>query len=771
MESLQTPKTGRSRFSKALPAPPSFLERKSSKLTKSNLPSLPPSLPTLPPQLPPLSIGLPSSPAPIAPASRIESPGPSLLGEKHLPPIKTGPPLPPPKQLVRKVFSMAAASSPRPLDSPLPPLPKKLGGLPSMSITRRPVPTPAPAGISAPAPAPVSPAASLSPAGSFSSLLSAYSNHSTETTPRSSTNSANGLGSAKESYSTVSPGEQARGSARSGGPASGFSGLSPSRNAQEQEFGGVRTPPEDKKELPPPPPLKDSIHRTHTPPIDRKSPGQSPTATQSPSALVNSASQQEQLWRRRSVRSEKNIAVPELKLAISHGSTAASTQSQSQTEPSSADPQSPAYLPQQQPESSSQPANSRLPLPRNANAPLPGRNIRPVASRQQRAAPEEDSMGQKASHLARDVAGRSPRNDSPVKPTEKSMPPVPSPVPSVKPMKSMPNIAPPHSVVRLPTPEYDSNDIKNPLVETVVSPVSPASSPDLPTESQSSTFARKPVGEAANQVRHAKSTPTLVPKTATPPFSMRPPMGLPASPAANRAPGQFPTRMTSRMGDDYQPSTVTSRREPAGPPNASLHKQRDQQPRPPPNVTRTISESGSTASDETVKPKVPGPSAVQYINGDVPLAAQTNVVEAEESDMTDHPGAALFPRNWYTPMPANEVMDARPLENKHFRCLTSHRSMTAARQKVNPIACRTCRSKDRSAECYICSACHLNICPSCNVRLRRLRGDLEQLLQQLKEETEGKRSPEVSQETPRPDSDTFAVPPADPPLAFVIEAQ
>jgi hypothetical protein len=97
--------------------------------------------------------------------------------------------------------------------------------------------------------------------------------------------------------------------------------------------------------------------------------------------------------------------------------------------------------------------------------------------------------------------------------------------------------------------------------------------------------------------------------------------------------------------------------------------------------------------------------------------------------------------------------------------------MTAARQRVNPVACRTCGTKERTAECYICSACHLNVCSGCNVRLRRLRGDLGQVLQQIKQqETEVKENPGPAKETPRPDSETFAVPPTDPPLTFVIEA-
>jgi hypothetical protein len=45
--------------------------------------------------------------------------------------------------------------------------------------------------------------------------------------------------------------------------------------------------------------------------------------------------------------------------------------------------------------------------------------------------------------------------------------------------------------------------------------------------------------------------------------------------------------------------------------------------------------------------------------------------------------------------------------------------MTANRQRHNPVACRTCGHVDRNAECYICSACALNVCSGCVAVLRR----------------------------------------------------
>ncbi|KAK3357513.1 hypothetical protein B0T25DRAFT_450810 [Lasiosphaeria hispida] len=656
----------------------------------------------------------------------------------------------------------------RPLESPLPPLPRKPVGLPPVVIPRRPVAAP-PSALSVPpalapalAPAPVSPA-SPSPVGSISSLLSAYSNHTSESTPRSSTNSNSDSIDAKGSYSIGSPGREAKDSGIS------LSALSSDRNAQKQDSFGQRTPAIYDQGLPPPPPLKD-VQRG--PPGPRTQADQSPTATHTTSSpLANSSPSQEQLWRRRSVRSEKNLAVPDLKLISSHGSTAASGQTTSQGAPVSPNPQSLPTRLQDQPEAAAPAARARVPLPRSTNASLPGRNVRPVASRQHIVA-QEGNMGQKTSNLT--VSG--PEIIKGEFSNKQDASRAPRPAPTMSPMKSMPNITAPPSVVRLPTPEYESNDVKSPVIERVVSPVSPASSPDLPTPSNSAALHR-PTGDPEGQIRQVKSSPALALKANNPGFSMRPPMGLPASPAVNRNPNQmqFPSRTASRIGDEPpRPSPAASRREPAGPVSLSVPKQREpQQFRPIPDERRTISENGSTASDETVKPKTQ--DFGNFANSNVGSTLPAPVAEDEESELTDHPGAALFPRNWYIPLPADKVMEARPLQDKHFRCLTSHRYMTASRQRVNPIACRTCGHKDRVAECYICSACHLNICAGCNGNLRRFRGNLDKLVRHIDEKSMERESSanntqnaQHTQSIARPDSETFAGPLADQARAFII---
>ncbi|KAK0711102.1 hypothetical protein B0H67DRAFT_555138 [Lasiosphaeris hirsuta] len=726
---LQTPKTGRSRYSKALPAPPPFTAPTSS-------------LPTLEfKPFEPLELQLSSAASFSLPSLTV-----SDRTEKQLPPIQAGPPLPPPKQLVKEATMTAV----RPLESPLPPLPRKPVGLPPVVIPRRPVAAP-PSALSATpalAPAPVSPA-SPSPVGSISSFLSAYSNHTSESTPRSSTNSNSDSIDAKGSYSIGPPGRETKDSGVS------LSALS-DQNAQKQDSFGQRTPATYGQGLPPPPPLKD-VQRG--PPGPQTQTDQLPTATHTTSSpLANSSPSQEQLWRRRSVRSEKNLAVRDLKLVSSHGSTAASGPTTSQGAPVSPNPQSLPTRLQDQPEAAAPAARTRVPVPRSTNASLPGRNIRPVASRQQ-IVPQDGNMGQKTSNLT--VSG--PEIIKGEFSNKQDASRAPRPTPTMSPMKSMPNIAAPPSVVRLPTPEYEFNDVKSPVIQSVVSPVSPASSPDLPTGSVLAAQHR-PTGDAEGQIRQVKSSPALALKANNPGFSMRPPMGLPASPAVNRKPNQmpFPSRTTSRIGDEQpRPSPAAGRREPAGPVTLSVPKQREQQQfRPVPDGGRTISENGSTASDETVKPKALDLGNLANSNAGTTLPAP--VAEDDESELTDHPGAALFPRNWYIPLPVDQVMEARPLQDKHFRCLTSHRYMTASRQRVNPIACRTCGHKDRVAECFICSACHINICAGCNGNLRRFRGNLDKLLRHIdgkeaESSVDNTRNAHGTQNIPRPDSETFVI--------------
>ncbi|KAK3322544.1 hypothetical protein B0H66DRAFT_554627 [Apodospora peruviana] len=740
---LQTPKSGRSRFSKALPAPPSFTDRAASMMATH----------TQTHTYTHTQAGTPQSYLP-------SSPPPGLPALKQLPPIDFGAPLPPPKTLEREApAGEIAMATVKVLDSPLPPLPPKAAPTPPMTVPRRrpvaapvpapipspvsvpiptqtpvpvPVPVPTPAPTLAPSPAPatapalISPNPLPSPVNSLSSLLSAYNDHNSDSTPRSSTNSANDTPNTKLSCSTDSPYQDGPGSGSTKSRDATDSPTLPSdQNVQGREPDGLQKPRAEDDGLPPPPPSKDpqlGLHRPQTPPKAGESQGVSP---------LTEIPQQEELWRRRSVRSEKNLPAPDLKLVSSHGSTAASgqTTNSSQAAPGTAPPQSLSSQPQGKLDSRP-PTKDRVPLPRSTNAGLPGRNIRPLASRQQLDPEEGGNMGQLASKLkATNLKPRGHEADNSANTNDQAAPQYTHAPATVSSRKPLPNVVSPSSVARLPTPEYEKNDVKTTVPETIVSPVSPASSPELPIDGNSG-ISRKAVdsGESKERLANTNNTRLYAPRT---------PVGPPSSPAANRDRNRptnqtsFPARTSSRTGDQGV-GPAESRREPAGGFHEALQvsKQREQlYGTNQPEELRAISEAGSAASDETLKTKDRNVSIGASLDASLPEPQPSEV----EETTTDNPGAALFPRSWYAPLPADGVLDAQPLTDRHLRCLTNHRYMPANRQRYNPIACGTCGQRDRNADACICSGCHLNICVNCSVNLRRCRGDLYQLLQQIKE--------------------------------------
>ena len=710
---LQLPKTGRSRFSKALPTPPSL-----------------PVLPALP-------------------SFEFESQLPPLVPEKALPRLQSRPPpdaplppIPPPKGLGLE-RETAMATTAKPLNYPLPPLPPPKFALPPPKrITRRPVaapvlsPTAAPAPAPAPIPVPVlaSPRQLPSPSGSISDLLSAYTNHSDDPTPwSSSTSAAKDITGSEKAYSVVSPslGTQ-RSSTNSEARAQPLSASSSDQHAQKREPNGPQALRTDLDEFPPPPPSKDAqrgLPRPQTPTAPQAQVAQTSTSPRMGSPLGNTSPQQEQLWRRRSLKADKNLAVPDLKLVSSHGSTAASAQNSSLSDPASLLSQPLPPPPRPEPETFEPTTTARAPPPRTANAGLPGRNIRPIAPSEQIASQGEVSMGQEASRIKEKLGGgrrQGSRDEARGNGPEVQ---VSHAAATQSPTASLGTISP-LSAQRLPTPEYGTNDVRSPLPDTVVSPLSPASSPGLPGE-QKPPISRKALGAPESQLRQAKSTTSLAPGT-NPGLSVRSPIGLPTSPAPDRGRSvnqtQFPPPLPSK-NEDQRPLAAPPIRQPdLQSPYLAYQPSNPWSQTPTPNH-KPISETGSI---ETVK-ALPPPPARRPDHHSHPTEQQLPLRETvpNQADTTDNPGAALFPRNWYTPLATDAILDARPLTDRQFRCLTHHRYMTANKQRANPIGCRTCGHKDRNAECYICSACHLNVCSGCSGLLRRFKGDLGMVLKEV----------------------------------------
>ncbi|KAL2256243.1 hypothetical protein VTK26DRAFT_1939 [Humicola hyalothermophila] len=730
---LKPPKTGRSRFSKALPEPPSlptfefeqsYLSPQSASLSPSAsekaLPRLQPEPEApLPPLPPPKGLG--------------EGPGLGISLEKEW----------------DRATIMTTTTTVKPLDSPLPPLPPAPK---PMSIPRRPVPArvvspppsaaPVPVAPPAPTPAPAlvppptlgSPNPPLSPVGSISSLLSAYSNHTADAdpTPRSSlSNSTKDVASSRQANSVVSPNPVTQHSSTSSdGPSQPSPRPPPEQHAPTHGTNGRPSLERPLTDFPPPPPLKDA-RRPQTPTSLQSDGAQAHITGQMGSPSKNTSPQQDQLWRRRSLKADKNFAVPDLKLVSSHGSTAASAQNSSLSGPGSSLSQPLPTAPPTHPETLEPTKTLPAPPPRSADAGLPGRDIRPVPVSDRAAPQKEASMGQEASRIKGKLGSERRReSDGEAKASAPEVQGTTHSATTTTPtsVASVPTVSQPSSS-QLPTPEYGTDGVKSPLLTTAVSPLSPASTSEL-----TSTVPRKPVGPVENQLRPAKSTPSLAAEARNPGLTAQSAIGLPKSPRPDRGTGQTSVPPpTSRNGEDTPLNLAVPRRDATSFSDSPNSQSRDAHQRHSPHeeAKKSVSEAGSV---ETVKPAQPS-RRPDYYQGAIEEQTLLPLREPDpdQATTTDNPGAALFPRNWYTPRPADEILDPRPLTDIQFRCLTNHRYMTANRQRTNPIGCRTCGHKDRNAEAYICSSCYLNVCSGCTGLLRRHRGDLRAVLREIEE--------------------------------------
>ncbi|KAK7756214.1 hypothetical protein SLS62_001807 [Diatrype stigma] len=254
---LQAPKTGgRSRFSKALPAPPP---------------------------------GLDEDPA---------------IASRGLPPL----PFPPRKESVSTTASTSRSVKMERFDSPLPALPPKVDDSqkqsPKNMIPRRPVGQPAPKSTK------------KKRVSSISSLLSAYSNGSSDSVHRSS-------------QETVLTKDSDPSHSRAHGEAEDPKDLTRILMAYSSNPYGDDSPTDRNGEMDFPMPPSTPSSKVKTEPSTPRSMRPlkvSPDAvtTTSPSITSTNESPKQEIWRRRAgSKSEVGIAVPELKLAVSYGSTAA----------------------------------------------------------------------------------------------------------------------------------------------------------------------------------------------------------------------------------------------------------------------------------------------------------------------------------------------------------------------------------------------------------------------------------------------------------------
>jgi len=581
MDPPKTPKTpGRSRFSKALPAPPPFEETLFPPRTVSSRQD---------------SLGLPRSPRPSPATSTAPSPTAS-----------------------------------KPVNTSLPPLPLKTSAaLPTMSISRKPV-----GGASLPA----VPAPEASPTGSLSSILSAYSRGSGESIIRGS----EGTASTKTSYHSGSPSKEAYlGASRKDDLLTPISTFSYDNEPQKPAPAQKDFAKEESNKSPTV--LEKNEPRPTTPPTSSEAQDMSPMSMKSVSSLL----------KRREQKTEQKVGVPELHLAGSNGSTAATQPPMLQ--PPAAGP--PALLPPNPPFIS--PSVS----PRSPSG-LVGRNIRPVASR------EVVASSPAVAEAAPKVQAGGDANVT-------------------QSQQSGPGSNPPFQ--RLPTPDYEQHDVQSPLIEQIVSPVSPASSPELPSQQTDAkqSLPRMALGGRDIRPQNKNAAPSPIESSA-----------VAQSTAMPTQQSAFPARTSSRA---TKPAQVLPRREPAAPAPQAMQGA----------AALSVLDDFSDAVDETTGKWI----------GD------------GERMMPEGCKVPALPATFTTLAPPNTVFAAPPIQDKHYRCMYKH-VQGKMRESANvncPLSCQTCERKDREIR-FKCHFCYLRICKACMDQLNESGGDLATLVKQVEKD-------------------------------------
>ncbi|KAH9898881.1 hypothetical protein F4778DRAFT_173901 [Xylariomycetidae sp. FL2044] len=441
-QTLQAPRTGRSRFSKALPVPPPALDGRPQ---------------TTPRVLPPLS------------------------------------PFPPRKDSTSVKTTSSISSKTKPLDSPLPALPPQMDAYqfsaPMKVIPRRPVGQPAVRPAVQPVTSPAEEPTAISEAeakkmkrkSSISSLLSAYSHTSSDSVQRSSEGSFRTKDS-EPSYSPDGEGMQSvlKGSSESFAAFSGNPYAEEANPVEDGMFGS--------EALPPPPPLKD-IGRPTTSQSQRQFGASQLSDAVLPSMpMGNGSSPKREIWRRRaSSKSDRSLAVAELKLSVSHGSTAASAQAPK--------------------------TESRIPEPLEKDKPMPSHTS------------EQNSLKQNGQKSLR------------------SLPPNPSPLPSV----------PPRSTARLErlthTNELKSNGSINHFIANPL-PVKTGPLPPIPPSKSNKSSQHEASNEKNVPASDLSSKPSLPNMTES--------RSLPPLPNSNTTAAALPPRGASLPGRNIRPVKAPS---------------------------------------------------------------------------------------------------------------------------------------------------------------------------------------------------------------------
>lgn len=571
-----------------------------------------------------------------------------------------------------------------------------------------------------PTPAAAAKSKKMKRVSSISSLLSAYSNTSSDSVQRSSQGSI----FTKDSEPSNSPEREGMNDIQQA--LTKTLPVLPSNPYEDELF--LMTDEKIAADLPPPPPLKDAT-RPSTPQSARP---QGPTRTAAGAQDGNgsaaesptlSSPQRREIWRRRasSSKSDAGFLIPELKLAVSHGSTASTAQPANSETAANPDllPPPPA---QSNNSSSNSTANSPLP-PRSGS--LPGRNIRPNRQTE----PQEDSEMRKFSAKLKGLAGRGDEKDSDSRKGESV---ATSAAPPMQDRSSVEGNSATASKTSVETAVFSPAPAPTPAPIPAAAPSLPMLSFDgPPKESGEKAISRRPVrtpGPAQPEVQKGSSSDMRKPKP--------PPIGLPRGPR--------PSQSTSSLRSPSVPYTVQDTVRPRVSPQAA-----------PPPVTMPSITLPADAKEPIKKPELfnivtalneprvsPDSTATRVkpprkVSRDIDATNLSDIGEATEQMTPEqmqqiNEALSRFPRAALqsTP-PADSVWQAAPLAEKHFNCYARHARWVPVKNTNYPLSCQTCEVRDASAR-KTCSFCSLRICFKCHERLTGVyKYDLKELINNL----------------------------------------
>ncbi|KFH48161.1 hypothetical protein ACRE_010820 [Hapsidospora chrysogenum ATCC 11550] len=402
----------------------------------------------------------------------------------------------------------------------------------------------------------------------------------------------------------------------------------------------------------------------------------------------------QQIWQRRSLKGSREL--PDLRLNHSHGSTASTSTISTITA---------AQKPQPPPKSPPPPALAEKSTTNTVDSPARGK------APDQRAK-EHRTMGQVTSKLDR------LRNK------------FHSPHASKDSTKSAKSDQTAPSVKRPPTPEYQKEDRKADDLNTFVSPVSPASSPEpankTASDAPTTVSEQMPSGSCPDELRPRarKAAPVPTPAPTLQPVKSLPDLKTNVPPPTSTEPlppaSAFPSSGRNSPAFDMAPRG----RQP-GPPGAYPPSSRNTSARP--------SSRGSVRPG--VGPRFPPPESdprlVRSPSGEFMYKGRDGTLypEMKENPNPD-PRAARFPKQCEELPTPGAVFKAVPLKTSHFECYQRHKNMLRRPNRRYPLACQTCRKQD-SDDRFSCSFCYVRMCESCLRLFETKQRDLRALVDEL----------------------------------------